>query len=73
MNVIYYIANNYENKHNWTLGENKPNQTQYPRPSIALILKILDVVNFRLIKSYKIAETVVIVVELVALKAALIV
>jgi len=31
MNVTYYITKNYENKHNWTLGEsgkNKPKQTQ---------------------------------------------
>ena len=28
MNVNPYNTMNYENKSNWTLGENKPNQTQ---------------------------------------------
>ncbi|MHC4462111.1 MAG: hypothetical protein ACYS30_11885 [Planctomycetota bacterium] len=29
MNVTVDITVDYENKHNWTLGENKPNQTQF--------------------------------------------
>ncbi len=29
MNVTTFIAKEYENKSNWTLGENKPNQTQF--------------------------------------------
>ena len=28
MNVTSFITKDYENKSNWTLGENKPNQTQ---------------------------------------------
>ena len=31
MNVTSLITVEYENKSNWTLGENKPNQTQSPR------------------------------------------
>jgi len=29
MNVNIYNTMDYENKHNWTLGQNKPNQTQF--------------------------------------------
>jgi len=33
MNINFYSTMDYENKHNWTLGENKPNskpiQSQY--------------------------------------------
>jgi len=29
MNVSFVLTKNYENKFNWTLGENKPNQTQF--------------------------------------------
>jgi hypothetical protein len=29
MNVSKVLTNDYENKSNWTLGENKPNQTQF--------------------------------------------
>ena len=29
MNVSFFYTKDYENKHNWTLGENKPKQTQY--------------------------------------------
>ena len=29
MNVSSFITKDYENKSNWTLGENKPNQTQF--------------------------------------------
>jgi len=29
MNVNQYNTKNYENKSNWTLGENKPNQSQF--------------------------------------------
>jgi len=29
MNVNPYITTDYENKSNWTLGENKPNQSQF--------------------------------------------
>ena len=29
MNVSSVLTTNYENKSNWTLGENKPNQTQF--------------------------------------------
>ena len=28
MSVNLYITTNYENKRNWTLGENEPNRTQ---------------------------------------------
>ena len=28
MNVISYNTKDYENKSNWTIGKNKPNQTQ---------------------------------------------
>jgi hypothetical protein len=28
MNISIPLQMAYENKHNWTLGENKPNQTQ---------------------------------------------
>jgi len=28
MNVNLYITTDYENKRNWTLGENEPNQSQ---------------------------------------------
>jgi len=28
MNASIFSQMDYENKHNWTLGENKPNQTQ---------------------------------------------
>jgi len=38
MNVTSFYTVDYENKHNWTLGENKPNskpikanQTQFPK------------------------------------------
>ncbi len=31
MNVNLYVTKDYENKSNWTLGENKPNQTQFPK------------------------------------------
>ncbi|MFZ2145902.1 MAG: hypothetical protein WAV28_01680 [Sedimentisphaerales bacterium] len=31
MNVNPYNTTDYENKSNWTLGENKPNQTQFRR------------------------------------------
>jgi len=31
MNVNLYITTDYENKSNWTLGENKPNQSQFAR------------------------------------------
>ncbi len=27
MNLNFYLTKDYENKSNWTLGENKPNQT----------------------------------------------
>jgi len=29
MNVNIFSQKDYENKSNWTLGENKPNQTQF--------------------------------------------
>ncbi len=29
MNVTSFYALDYENKYNWTLGENKPNQSQF--------------------------------------------
>ncbi len=29
MNVNQYNTKDYENKSNWTLGENKPNQSQF--------------------------------------------
>jgi pullulanase/glycogen debranching enzyme len=29
MNVNTYNTTDYENKFNWTLGENKPNQSQF--------------------------------------------
>jgi len=29
MNLNSYLTKYYENKSNWTLGENKPNQSQY--------------------------------------------
>jgi len=32
MNVKPYNTTYYENIANWTLGENKPNQTQFPNP-----------------------------------------
>ncbi len=28
MNVSIYLQTDYENKHNWTIGKNKPNQSQ---------------------------------------------
>ena len=31
MNVSIYLQMAYENKHNWTLSENKPNQTQFQK------------------------------------------
>ena len=31
MDVKLNISRDYENKSNWTLGENKPNQTQFAR------------------------------------------
>jgi len=31
MNVSIFSKMAYENKHNWTLGENKPKQTQFPK------------------------------------------
>jgi len=31
MNVSIFSQMAYENKSNWTLGENKPNQTQFPK------------------------------------------
>jgi len=31
MNLNLYNTTDYENKSNWTLGENKPNQTQLPK------------------------------------------
>ena len=31
MNVNLYNTTDYENKSNWTLGENKPNQSQFPK------------------------------------------
>ena len=30
MNVSSILTTDYENKSNWTLGENKPNQSQFP-------------------------------------------
>ncbi|MFB0553910.1 MAG: hypothetical protein ACETWQ_11425 [Phycisphaerae bacterium] len=33
MNVSIFSQMAYENKHNWTLGENKPNQTQFQMQS----------------------------------------
>jgi hypothetical protein len=30
MNVSIFSKMAYENNHNWTLGENKPNQSQFP-------------------------------------------
>jgi len=32
MNVSIFLQRAYENKSNCTLGENKPNQTQFPCP-----------------------------------------
>jgi len=32
MNITSVLTTDYENKPNWTLGENKPNQTQSPAP-----------------------------------------
>ncbi len=29
MNVSIYLQTAYENKSNWTLGQNKPNQSQF--------------------------------------------
>ena len=31
MNVTSFYTVEYENKSNWTLGENKPNQSQFPK------------------------------------------
>jgi len=31
MNVSIFSKKAYENKHNWTLGENKPKQSQFPK------------------------------------------
>ena len=31
MNVNKVLTKHYENKSNWTLGENKPKQTQFQR------------------------------------------
>ncbi len=31
MNVSILLQMDYENKHNWTIGQNKPNQTQSPK------------------------------------------
>jgi hypothetical protein len=39
MNVSIFSKMAYENKHNWTLGENKPNQTQF-KPKTNPISKI---------------------------------
>jgi len=39
MNVNPYNTKAYENNHNWTLGENKPNQTQF-KPKTNPIFKI---------------------------------
>ncbi len=37
MNLNFYLTKDYENKHNWTLGENKPNQSQFQTRSEAEI------------------------------------
>jgi len=39
MDVNIYYTNGYENKSDWTLGENKPNQTQF-KPKTNPIFKI---------------------------------
>jgi hypothetical protein len=31
MNINPYNTTNYENIANWTIGQNKPNQTQFPK------------------------------------------
>ena len=31
MNVSVFLKMTYENKSNWTLGKNKPNQTQFQK------------------------------------------
>jgi len=41
MNVNQYNTMNYENKSNWTLGENKPKQTQLPNAGPAGRIKFL--------------------------------
>jgi hypothetical protein len=33
-NVTIVLVRDYENEHNWTLGENKPNQTQSVVPAL---------------------------------------
>ena len=35
MNVIPYNTTDYENESNWTLGENKPKQTQFQIAELA--------------------------------------
>ena len=32
MNLSFYSTEDYENKHNWTISQNKPNQTQFFTP-----------------------------------------
>ena len=43
INVTSFITKDYGNISNWKLGENKPNQTQFPRPfpveSVRIFLK----------------------------------
>ncbi len=39
MNVSNFIKMAYENKYNWTLGENKPNQTQF-KPNLSQLKPI---------------------------------
>ena len=48
MNVTLYNTTDYENKPNWKLGENKPNQTQSKPISVPLVLFI--VYNSRKVK-----------------------
>ncbi len=38
MNANAYLQKDYENKQNWTPGENKPKQTQFLRPQLRRLL-----------------------------------
>ncbi len=49
MNVSIYLQMDYENKHNWTIGKNKPNQSQ----SKPISEKPKMNVNLTLTKNYR--------------------
>jgi len=44
MNLNSYLTKDYENKSNWTFGENKPKQSQFP--IILVSLNWLCIISF---------------------------